>query len=105
MNARIPDLPPSTAATLVVLASLALVLSHAGSAVVGGQVVRKSSAEVRAKLRRLFSELERAQAERDETLSWLGTSGRPLTPAAVAAQVEEMGQRLDRIRDALRRVE
>jgi hypothetical protein len=104
MSGQIPELPPSMGATFAILAGLALALSPTGKAVMGAREAARASDEVRTKARRLYSELERLQAEHNDTLSWLRSSA-PATPASIAGQVEEMGERIQRFFTALRRVE
>jgi hypothetical protein len=105
MNARIPDFPPSLGATLAILAGLAFVLSHGGQQVAGAREAAKARDEVRAKAKRLVEEMARAVAERDDTLKWADTSGKPRAPAEITTQVEELHAGLDRMQVAFRRIQ
>jgi hypothetical protein len=92
-------------ATFGVLAGLALVLSHGSQVVASAQAAQKRAEDVKAKAQRLYSELEQAQAQHEATTSWLSDTKGPLSSAEAAGHVEEMGDCIDRMRMALRRVE
>jgi hypothetical protein len=107
MPMRVSELPPSMTATFAVLATFAFVLTQAAETVGGKRAATKHIDELKTKAQRVVSEMQRFQAERDELLSWLSTHHSSPSGSAMpglADEVEGTGERIDRARDAIRRV-